>query len=170
MKRILIAITVPLVFFSTTVSNVQGNDIDIVFGGLLVNLKNHADEIKLIEKDFLNIAQETSNLTQHEILLNIHDCLHETNENYNDLINLLFTTIYVDKKDLMLFKEYCGHIYLVLGLSCPELEKTLTLLQKYQPYLESKVALHSAEKAKKIMAQAISDIKIAMDIISKVYQ
>ena len=108
MKRILIAITVPLVFFSTTVFNVQGNDIDIVFGGLLVNLKNHADEIKLIEKDFLNIAQETSNLTQHEILLNIHDCLHETNENYNDLINLLFTTIYVDKKDLMLFKEYCG--------------------------------------------------------------
>ena len=162
MKRILFSITVMLVVFSFNISYSQDVSIDGVLDNLPKKMWPHFQEIGAIKKDFWVIIKNTDNMNQKSVMFDLLNGINDASDIYDCQLKLLFTKLFVDESKMKPYYEFIHH---TLKMSYVDLDNAHKTIQDYYTLVENKAALHSADKAKKILRDSLSEIESTMTLL-----
>jgi hypothetical protein len=164
MKRILFSATVLMVTFSYNISYSQDISIEEAFNNLITKMGIYIQEIEAITNDFLGMIEPTDNMAQTNAVLIYSFQIEDAFDIYKSQLSLLNTKKFVDKNKM---KPYCEHILNSLLFANLDLDNLQRSIQYSYTLMEDKVALNSADKAKRIIKDSRTEIQSTMDSLYK---
>ena len=158
MKRILFLVTALLMVFSFNISSAQNVKIDQELRGLARNIWKYSDELQSIQNDLVSIAQAETvkSYKKASLILDLADDVERTETIMQYEFFILVTKPFIDEDKM---KPYCQHIFHTLEYSMMQINSFHKHLQDIYDLVENKAALHSADKAKKIIKDSLTEIE-----------
>ena len=174
MKMILFSVTISLAVFSFNISHSQDASVsyskeaivDELLDKTSVKLKAYMGDMGTIHKALGKIAHSYRyDESQFDAILSISSCISDVAFTFKWQVIVLSTKDYVDRRRM---KPYYQNIYKTLMFSYGLSQSNYKKINDHYPYLQNQPALHSADKAKKLLSESISAIEATILVLEKV--
>ena len=166
MKRILCLVTALLVGLTFNVSAAQDEKIDEALRSLARTLWSYSEELQTIQNDLVSIARAESSKSYNKagLVLDLTDDIEDVETILKYEFFILVTKPFISKDKI---KPYCQHIWHTLEYSNMHIKSLQKHLQDIYGLVEDKAALHSVDRAKKIIRDSLAKNESTMDFLDK---
>lgn len=166
MKKVLCLVTLLLAGFTLNASATQDEKIDEALRSLARTLWSYSEELQTIQNNLVAIAKTESSESYNQagLVLDLTEDVEDVETILKYEFFILVTKPFINKDKI---KPYCRHIWHTLEYSSMHIKSLQNHLHDIYGLVENKAALHSVDRAKKIIKDSLAENESTMDFLDK---